>query len=163
MGHDSERWVCPTKELHYQLVSLVIRSVVANLNASRRKFKVTFSTPGIGVLSLKRALLQCRCKLIIASFTNPYTYKSWFSHPLLACITTAVGPHFESECSQWSEPWLSCDDSGSGRTIHKPFTMETTVIIEMNFIFSDISRISSVGRRVPVQCHRRFACIHSSC
>jgi len=89
-----------------------------------------------------------------------HTYKSWYSPPLSAYIITTVGPHFESECSQWSEPWLSCDDSGSGRTIYNLFTMETTVIVEMNLIFSDIS--CSIGWWVPVQCHWRLMCVHSS-
>ena len=93
-----------------------------------------------------------------------HTYKCWYSLPLLAYTITTVGPHFESKCRQWSEPWLSCDDSGSGRTIHKLFTMETTVmILEMNFIFSDISCMCSIGWWVPVQCHRRIVCIHYCC
>jgi len=92
-----------------------------------------------------------------------HTYKCWHSPPLSAYIITTVGPHFESECSQWSEPWLSCDDWGSGRPIHKQFTMKTTVIIlEMNFILGDISRACSIGWWVPVQCHRRLVCIYSS-
>ena len=103
--------------------------------------------------------------MMSSNYNNPHlgephlhTYKGWHSPPLAYTITT-VGPHFESEFSQWPEPWLSCDDRGSGRTIHNHFTIETTVIIlKMNFIFGDIS--CSIGWWVPFQCDRRLVCVH---
>ena len=99
--------------------------------------------------------------LVRAHFPS-HTYKYWSCPPFSAFFITTVGPHPKSECSQWSESWLSCDDSGSGRTIHNLFTMETTVIIlETNLIFSDIS--CSICWWVPVQCHRRLVWVYSSC
>jgi len=34
----------------------------------------------------------------------PHTYKCRHRLPLLAYAVTTAGPHFKSECSQWSEP-----------------------------------------------------------
>ena len=91
-----------------------------------------------------------------------HTYKCCHSPPLLAYSITRAGSHFKSGVSQWSEPWLSCDDSGSGRSIHNLLIVATPLLVpETNLIFSDISWISSIGRWVPFQCHTRFVWVYN--
>ena len=87
-----------------------------------------------------------------------HTYKCWHSPPLSAYIINTVGPHFESECSQWSEPWLSCDDWGSGRPIHKQFTMETTVVI-----LEGISYLVTYPAHVALVGGSQFSVTEGSC
>ena len=77
---------------------------------------------------------------------------------------TTAGSHFKSGLSQWSEPWLSRDDSSSDRTFHSPLIVATLILIpETNLIVSDISCIFSIGWWGPVQCHRRFVWVYSCC
>ena len=94
-----------------------------------------------------------------------HTNKCWHTHPLLADIITTAGSHFKSGSSQWSEPWLSCDDSGSGRSvqIHSLHIVAILLVPESNLIFSDISWISSISRWIPFQCHWRLVWVNSCC
>ena len=93
-----------------------------------------------------------------------HTYKCCHSPPLWAYSITTASPHFKSGLSQWSEPWLSCDDSGSGRSIHSTLIVATLFFVpETNLIFSDISWISSIGWWIPFHCHTRLVWVYSSC
>ena len=93
-----------------------------------------------------------------------HTYKCCHSPPLLTDIITTAGSHFKSGLSQWCEPWLSCDDGCSSRSIYNLLTVVTLFFVpETNLILSDISWISSISRWVPCQCHWRLVWVNSCC
>ena len=109
--------------------------------------------------------IQCVYQLVnyLAECMLP-TNKCRNSSPFLAYIITTTGSYIKSVHSQWSEPWLSCSDSGCGRPIHNLFIAATFLSVpETNLIFSDISSMSSIGWWVPFQCDTRLVCVYSSC
>ena len=90
------------------------------------------------------------------------TNKCWHSPPFRAYIITTAGLHFKSIHSQWSEPWLSCNDSGCGRSIHHLFIAATFLVVpETNLIFCDVSSMYSISWWIPFQCHRRLVWVYS--
>ena len=91
-----------------------------------------------------------------------HTNKSCCSPPLLTDTITTASFHFKSGYSQWSEPWLSCDNSGSGRPIHSTLIVAIPPLVpETNLIFSDISWISSIDWWVPFQYHTRLVWVYN--
>ena len=92
------------------------------------------------------------------------TNKCWHSPPLFAFINTAAGPHFKCGCGKWSESWLSCNDSGSDRPIHKKIFVANFLLVQaMNLIVSNISCMSSISWWVPFQCHSGLVRVYSCC
>ena len=105
--------------------------------------------------------LELTCNSSSTKCLSP-TNKFRHSPPLSAYIITTAGSHFKSGVSQWSEPRLSCDDSGSGRSIHSTLIVATVLLAtKTNLIFSNISFRCGIGWWVPFQCNRRFMCVYS--
>ena len=113
------------------------------------------------IVMQSRLELTCNCSSTkCLSPTNKFRH----SPPLSAYSITTVtaGSHFKSGVSQWSEPWLSCDDSGSGRSIHSLLNVATILLAtKTNLIFSNISFRWGIAWWVPFQCNRRSMCVYS--
>ena len=107
--------------------------------------------------------LHCSIDILQINSCLKPTNKCWYSPSFLAFINTTAGPHFKYGCSQWSEPRVSCYDSGSDQTVHKLLFVATPLLVpEMNLIVSDIW-ISNICWWVPFQYHTRLVWVYSCC